>query len=198
MSDHVDALPEWMVEALRQPVVTNAARQARIMELVRVHARRRRLGWSAAARLRRGLVTPAFGLALAAGLAGIMVAAGLGDLPRYGGQRAAAASHVQVLGDTISATLHDTLRLVRFVLDAPAASRVALAGDFNGWSRTATPLRATARAGEWSAVVALPRGRNGYAFVVDDTQWVSAPALPERDGSRGTGQRVVISGGDTT
>jgi hypothetical protein len=198
MSDHANAIPEWMVEALRQPVATSAARRERIMELVRVHARRRRFGWSAAARLRRGLATPAIGLALAASLAGIMVTGGLRDLPRYDGRRAAAASRVQVLGDTIGATLHDTLRLVRFVLDAPAASRVALVGDFNGWSRTATPLRATTRAGEWSAVIALPRGRHGYTFVVDDTQWVPAPALPEHSDARGAARRVLIIGGDST
>jgi hypothetical protein len=197
MSDHANAIPEWMVAALRQPVATSAARRERIMELVRVHARRRRFGWSAAARLRRGLATPVMGLALAAGLAGIMATAGLSGLRRYDGGRAA-ASQVQVLGDTIGATLHDTLRLVRFVLDAPTASRVALAGDFNGWSHSATPLRATARAGVWSAVVALPRGRHGYAFVVDDTQWVPGPAIPERTGSRASVRRVMIVGGDTT
>jgi hypothetical protein len=82
------------------------------------------------------------------------------------------AGRMVVLGDTVDSALHDTLRLVRFVLEAPGAARVAIAGDFNGWSRTATPLAYSAASGVWSAVVAVDRRSRGYAFVVDDTQWV--------------------------
>jgi hypothetical protein len=198
MSDHHDTIPEWMVEALRRPVVTNGARRARIMELVRVQATRRRFGWRVATRPRKGLATPILGLALAAGLAGIIAAIGDRNVPRRDGARGGGVEHAMIVGDTLGATLHDTLRLVRLVLEAPSASRVALAGDFNGWSRTATPLRATSRAGVWSAVVALPRGRHRYAFVVDDTQWVPAPTLSDRDGARSHSQPRMVTGGDTT
>jgi hypothetical protein len=187
-----------MVEALRRPVATSESRRARIMALVRVQARRRRFGWRAAPWQRRGLTTPVAGLALAAGLAGIMAIAGLLDVPHRTLALGSTAGHVMVIGDTIGATLHDTLRLVRLVLEAPTASRVALAGDFNGWSRTATPLHATSRVGVWSAVVALPRGRHRYAFVVDDSQWVPAPSLSEHDHPRGNARRGVITRGDST
>ena len=41
-----------------------------------------------------------------------------------------------VIGDSVASVasaIRDTLRIVQFMLTAPAASRVALAGDFNGW-----------------------------------------------------------------
>jgi hypothetical protein len=77
--------------------------------------------------------------------------------------------------------IDDTLRVVRFVLDAPSASRVALVGDFTGWATRAVPLH---RDGErWAADVALVGGRHRYGFVVDDTQWVArgrdSRALPD-------------------
>jgi 1,4-alpha-glucan branching enzyme len=92
-------------------------------------------------------------------------------IPVLGG---ATAGSALVIGDTVDAALRDTLRLVRFVLRAPDAARVALAGDFNDWSATATPLMDSAGSGVWEAVVAIDRVAGRYAFVVDDSQWVRA------------------------
>lgn len=70
--------------------------------------------------------------------------------------------------------LRDTLRLVRFVLVAPTATRMALVGDFNGWDRGATPMLAVAEStGTWEATVALRPGSHRYAFVQDDSRWVA-------------------------
>jgi 1,4-alpha-glucan branching enzyme len=104
---------------------------------------------------------------------------------------------MMVLGDTVDSALHDTLRLVRFVLHAPGAARVAIAGDFNGWSRTATPLADSAGSGVWSVVVALDRESRRYAFVVDDTQWVHAERM---DGAESASHplRATPVGGDST
>lgn len=107
------------------------------------------------------------------------VRAVLGDAPRG----ALLASVVTVLprdsaaGAALHATLRDTLRLVRFVLVAPTATRLALVGDFNRWDARATPLRAADGArGTWAAIVALPPGAHRYAFVVDDTARTADPA----------------------
>jgi hypothetical protein len=107
------------------------------------------------------------------------------------------AGRMIVLGDTVDSALHDTLRLVRFVLDAPGAARVAIAGDFNGWSRTATPLAYSAGSGVWSAVIAVDRRSRGYAFVVDDTQWVR-PGAGSGSGAGSPPLTATPAGGDST
>jgi 1,4-alpha-glucan branching enzyme len=55
------------------------------------------------------------------------------------------------------------------------AARVALVGDFNGWSQTATPLEPGTVAGTWSVTLPLSAGRHVYAFVVDGTKWMPDP-----------------------
>lgn len=126
---------------------------------------------------RRGLLAPDGLAALAAAL-----------LVSVLGARAphtAPGGTVAVLGDTVTA-LHDTLRLVRFVLAGPEAARartVAVAAAFNDWDPTATPLVRDRRTGAWSVTVAVPRdalrapGRGGrvgprHAFVLDGARWV--------------------------
>lgn len=70
---------------------------------------------------------------------------------------------------------HDTVYMVRFVLADANAHTVSLVGDFNNWTKHATPL-APAKPGVWTAQVALPAGRHEYAFVVDGQRWVADPA----------------------
>jgi len=69
-------------------------------------------------------------------------------------------------------------RLVQFRLVAPAAATVAVAGSFNAWSTSATPLRRVGRS-TWVAEVPLRAGRYVYQFVIDRHQWVRDPAAPE-------------------
>jgi hypothetical protein len=69
-------------------------------------------------------------------------------------------------------------RVVEFVFVAPAASRVSLVGEFNGWDAKATPMRVVAGRGTWSVSVPLSEGRHVYAFVVDDSTWVPDPQAP--------------------
>jgi 1,4-alpha-glucan branching enzyme len=78
------------------------------------------------------------------------------------------------------------------VLVAPNATRLALAGDFNGWSRTATPM--TPRAdGAWTATLALAPGAHRYAFVVDGTRAVADPTTPAaRDTSDGARSVLTV------
>jgi 1,4-alpha-glucan branching enzyme len=66
---------------------------------------------------------------------------------------------------------------VEFILDRPQARSVAVAGSFNNWDGTRTPLRLDS-GGAWRATVWLPAGRYEYRFVVDG-QWISDPGARE-------------------
>ena len=113
-------------------------------------------------------ITPVGSLALAAGLAAIMLT-GAHFLPR--GEHAGAA-RVAV------ASRPDTVHVVRFVFVAPGASSVTVAGDFNGWDATSHRLRPTGAEGVWSTSIPLASGRHEYAFVIDGTTWVVDPDAP--------------------
>lgn len=194
-----DALPTWVVRELRRPVTTDPAARQRIMARVRasapaaaVYPLRARRDW----RARRGLA-PLAGLATAAAFAGLIALGaarsglvgteGVGAVLRdtINGAVARGTLTAVVAGDPAtgaagdslgSALLRDTLRLVRFVLVAPTATRLALVGDFNGWNERATPMLAVAEStGMWEARVALRPGAHRYAFVQDDSQWVAEP-----------------------
>jgi hypothetical protein len=98
---------------------------------------------------------------------GLALAAGLGAFAFF--TRRAGAP---ILGD----------QPVAFSLDAPAASRVSLVGDFNNWDPSATPLEQVSAGGRWQTVVPLIPGRYQFTFVIDGNQWVRDPALPQAVG----------------
>src|SRR6184192_2119121 len=80
---------------------------------------------------------------------------------------------------------------VRFVLYAPTARRVAVAGTFNQWDQNASPLVRVGRGGVWAVTLALPQGHHQYAFVVDGEQWVPDPAAPGVDDGFGRRNSMV-------
>ena len=88
---------------------------------------------------------------------------------------------------------------VRFVLYAPDAQRVTLAGTFNEWDATVTPLIRGSDAGVWTTTLALPVGQHQYSFVIDGRRWVVDPAAPKVDDGFGRANSVlaVESGGRT-
>jgi hypothetical protein len=206
MHERAGLLPEWAVSELRRPVTVPDALRERVMTRVRAAARPSAAAPAPAAITTRASVArrrhrfPVSGalVALAASVAWLAFASTIfrsrsdfvqgADTP---------TGRMMVLGDTVDSALHDTLRLVRFVLHAPGAARVAIAGDFNDWNRTATPLVDSAGSGVWSAVVALDRASRRYAFVVDDTQWVRAERM---DSARSASppRRAAPVGGDST
>jgi len=88
--------------------------------------------------------------------------------------------------------------LVRFVLYAPGAHRVAIAGTFNQWDREATPLAPAGASGVWTTTLALPPGQHQYAFVVDGDRWVPDPAAPAVDDGFGRRNSLVAVPGART
>jgi hypothetical protein len=113
-------------------------------------------------------------------LVGLSIAAGIGGLSTLSAVAPEARREVVglssvVIGDSVVSTLHDTLRLVRLMFDAPNARRVAVAGDFNRWDAEATPLARDVRSHRWSVTLAVRNGDHRYAFVVDGTRWVPDP-----------------------
>jgi Carbohydrate-binding module 48 (Isoamylase N-terminal domain) len=164
------------VQTAPPPVPHSARASSRVARFLSLRPMRPR--WS----LRRGALSPAGAL-----LATCLTVA-VGWLGALGGQRGAtprpraggvmhpvATTGTSVLRDSlldnaIVLAIRDTVRMVRFALEAPGASRVALVGDFNGWNAAALPLRRVA--GAWAADVPLRSGRHRFGFVVDDTGWI--------------------------
>ena len=68
-------------------------------------------------------------------------------------------------------------RRVRFEFFHPTARRVCVAGDFNGWNPTATPLRSLGD-GRWLRDLRLPLRRHEYLLVVDG-EWKFDPGAVE-------------------
>jgi hypothetical protein len=83
----------------------------------------------------------------------------------------------------------------QFVLSAPAAKRVAVAGDFSGWKPVHVMMRS--EAGVWTVVVPLDPGVHDYAFVVDGERWVPDPKAPTvNDGFGGVNSRLAVMSPD--
>jgi hypothetical protein len=178
-----DDLIARVVDQLRRPVAIDAGLDARVMETVsRLPAPRRapgpaRTAWRWLIRPRTFTLSPLSGLAIAAGLAALVLA-----LPRR--PPGPVASH----GET---------RSFEFVVAAPHAARVALVGDFNDWDAARTPMRRSDQAGSvWTAVLTLSPGRYRYGFLVDGATWLGDPAAPsDHDDEFGTASSVVTVGG---
>lgn len=80
---------------------------------------------------------------------------------------------------------------VRFVLVAPDAHNVSLAGTFNQWDPRATPLVRSGPSGVWTATLQLAAGQHLYAFVVDGERWVPDPGAPAVDDGFGRRNSVL-------
>lgn len=66
---------------------------------------------------------------------------------------------------------------VRLELNRPQAREVFIAGSFNDWQSTATPLK-SAGDGKWLVELSLPPGRFEYRFIADG-EWVDDPNAKE-------------------
>ena len=87
------------------------------------------------------------------------------------------------------------MHVVRFVFRDRDAHRVALVGDFNGWSKDATPLAPVSEPGAWAVSVTVPKGRHEYAFIIDGERWAPDPFAARVADEFGTESSVVTVGG---
>jgi transposase InsO family protein len=136
------------------------------------------------------LAAAALVLMFAGGMVGWTLRSRLSDRPGPGGD---------LPPDFSSLSSTSEVRIVRFVLAAPRASRVTVVGDFNDWDPGATPMRRRT-AGAWVASIPLPPGRHVYAFIVDGDRWVPDPAAPlaPEDGFGIRNSVIVVGESDAT
>jgi hypothetical protein len=158
---------------------------ARVMAAVRARAEYGAVGWRQrlGERARRWLVEPwqitvrlrpwAVGAALAAAALAFVLLRPTADTP-------------------VAVAAPDSVA-VRFVLYAPDARQVSVAGTFNQWDRGAAPL-VPAPGGVWSVTLLLPAGEHQYTFVVDGERWVADPAAPAVDDGFGRTNSVLAVG----
>lgn len=174
-AESLDATEREIVAALRAPVTADAvAFDARVMDAIRKEHRhaigRRRIH---ASRIAAALVTCT---ALAAAIVFMM---------RGGNQSTTIESPAR------SVAAAATSRTVVFTLVASGASRVAVAGSFNGWNTAATPLRRVGK-DTWATELPLGTGRYEYQFVIDGSRWVPDPRAPrDADDDFGAANSVV-------
>jgi hypothetical protein len=168
----------------RAPVALSLALEERVMAVVRRHA-----GASPGNRAWRWLNTPQ----------DVELRLRVRPWTVWAGALAAAAALALLLGRPTpqpvpGAQARSGMRdsvLVRFVLYAPGAHRVAVAGTFNQWDRGAAPLVPAGRSGVWTTTLALPVGQHQYAFVVDGARWVADPGAPAVDDGFGRRNSIV-------
>ena len=69
-------------------------------------------------------------------------------------------------------------RTIKYVADHDVKS-VCIAGAFNGWNMTTSPLKAVGQI--WTVDLRLPVGRYGYKLVLDGKDWILDPANPNKE-----------------
>jgi 1,4-alpha-glucan branching enzyme len=68
---------------------------------------------------------------------------------------------------------------ITFKLNDPSAGTVNVAGEFNDWSPTATPMK-KGENGVWQVTLELAPGKYLYKFVVDGATWKEDPENPDK------------------
>ncbi len=81
---------------------------------------------------------------------------------------------------------------VRFVLHAPGADTVAIAGNFNEWARQKDFLSGPDSRGDWSIILPLAPGRYEYLFLINGAAWLPDPSVPSVDDSFGEKNSVIF------
>ena len=92
-------------------------------------------------------------------------------------------------GEMVRAAMlgHERVYLLRFF---PKAGRVNIAGSFNNWDVSATPLKHCGK-GRWVAELLLKPGRHEYRLVVDGN-WTDDTFAQHRVGNPFGGQNCVL------
>ncbi|MDI6807570.1 MAG: hypothetical protein QME66_01125 [Candidatus Eisenbacteria bacterium] len=86
---------------------------------------------------------------------------------------------------------------VLFSFSAPDAKSVNLAGEFNSWSNSQTPMSDPNHTGVWQVTIPLEAGKYAYKFVIDGGVWQEDPNNPEKtdDGYGGFNSVVNVGKG---
>lgn len=155
-----------------RPQGAPAGLQARVLRALPERRRRptvvRLADW--AVRPRSVRISPLAGLAAAAVIAFLLF------LPR---------------GDTPLVEPEDGATIyVQFLLEAPTAKSVAVAGDFNQWAPEMVLTDADGD-GIWTGRVALKPGVHQYMFVIDGSEWLTDPNA-DRYADDGFGNRNAV------
>lgn len=186
-----DPLIARVAGELRRPVPLRADFDARVMASVRRAPRALPVrAWAWLSEPRAVAMSPLGGLAMTAG---VVVLAVLGT---WSSRPSAVSRQPSVVSAGSAAQVAESAPpAVTFVLLAPQARSVALAGDFDGWDAARLPMR-RAGSGLWTVEVPLAPGRYQYAFVVDGRRFVADPSAPRSIGEDfGTPTSVVTVGG---
>jgi hypothetical protein len=183
MPDPADPIIERAAAELRRHAALGADFDARVMAGVRRSPPSAlAAAWTWLREPRAVAVSPLGGLALAAAMAGLILVGAL-------------SSRTQAVATSGSRDEAVLSRTVTFVLLAPSAHAVTLAGDFNDWDPARTPLARDASGGLWTVDIPLAPGRYTYSFVVDGRRFVADPAAPRVVGDDfGTPTSVVTVG----
>lgn len=80
-----------------------------------------------------------------------------------------------------------------FVSDKPA-SKVSVAGTFNGWNKDANPMKLGQDGKTWGVDIDLKYGRHYYKFVRNGEEWLTDPkaAKNEDDGNRNVNSLLMV------
>ncbi len=183
---------EGIAARLRAPEQVHPSFEKRLMEKVHVEgpmlypasASPARQWWRTERVFR---VAPLTGLALAAGIAGIIAISGIAI-----GSRISADSPVTTRA--ASTVGRDTVQIVRFVFVDPRATSVEIVGDFNEWAKGRTELGRSGAPGVWAVSVPLSPGRHEYAFIINGSRWVADPLAVKSSDDFGTESSVIRVG----
>ena len=181
---------ERIAAPLRTPEHVDPSFDERLMERVRVEGstlypqRTARPWWRTEREFR---IAPLTGLALAAGIAGIIAVSGIA----IGSRISKLAPETASAGATAG---RDTVQVVRFVFVDPSARHVELVGDFNEWTKGTTQLTHSGAPGVWTVSIPLSPGRHEYAFIINGSRWVADPFAPKSSDDFGTESSVIRVG----
>lgn len=188
-----DAFAERIAAPLRVPEHAHRSFEKRVMDRVRAEGAAlyplrdaASQSWWRTKRVVR--LSPLAGLALAAGITGVVAFSSIAIGSRIGARGQRVVSAVQ------PAAARDTVQLVRFVFVDSRASSVELVGDFNEWTRGSTSLRLSGAPGVWAVSVPLSPGKHEYAFIVNGTRWVADPLAVKASDDFGTESSVIRVG----
>ncbi len=166
----------------RRDVTFSSGLEARVMHEVRQHAAARRVRANTDPVLWRWLTAPSVPPWVVGAVAAAALLALVFGRPGSANDPEAVAPATAVAPESV---------FVKFILFAPAAKQVTVAGTFNRWEPGTTPLVRVGDDGVWTVTLGLPVGQHQYTFVVDGQRWVVDPAAPTVDDGFGRKNNVV-------